>query len=105
MLTAMKIASLVSIAGPLDTLVADLKIFPQKIVNIPVKSKPALDSLPEVARALKEAEAALGNSGRVVLRYSGTESLARVMVEAEREEDVRRWTEALAAALRTAIGA
>jgi len=105
MLTAVKIASLVSIAGPLDTLVADLKIFPQKIVNIPVKSKPALDSLPEVARALKEAEAALGNSGRVVLRYSGTEPLARVMVEAEREEDVRRWTETLAAALRSVIGA
>ncbi|HXQ26498.1 MAG TPA: phosphoglucosamine mutase [Candidatus Acidoferrales bacterium] len=105
MLTAVKIASLVSIAGPLDKLVADLKIFPQKIVNIPVKSKPALDSLPEVARALKEAERALGDSGRVVLRYSGTEPLARVMVEAEREEDVRRWTETLAAALRSAIGA
>jgi phosphoglucosamine mutase len=105
MLTAVKIASLVSIAGPLDTLVADLKIFPQKIVNVPVRSKPPLDSLPEVAQALKEAESALGKSGRVVLRYSGTEPLARVMVEAEHEEDVRRWTEAMASALRAAIGA
>jgi len=105
MLTAVKIASLVSIAGPLDALVADLKIFPQKIVNVPVRSKPPLESLPEVSRQLKEAESALGNSGRVVLRYSGTESLARVMVEAERAEDVRRWTDLLAAALRTAIGA
>jgi phosphoglucosamine mutase len=105
MLTAIKMASLISIAGPLDTLVADLKIFPQKIVNVPVRSKPALESLPEVVRALKEAETALGRSGRVVLRYSGTEPLARVMVEAEREEDVRRWSEVLAAALRTAIGA
>lgn len=82
-----------------------MKIFPQKIVNVPVRSKPALESLPEVVRALKEAETALGRSGRVVLRYSGTEPLARVMVEAEREEDVRRWSEVLAAALRTAIGA
>jgi len=105
MLTAIKMASLISIAGSLDTLVADLKIFPQKIVNVPVRSKPALESLPEVVRALKEAETALGRSGRVVLRYSGTEPLARVMVEAEREEDVRRWSEALAAALRTAVGA
>ena len=105
MLTAVKMASLISIAGPLDTLVADLKIFPQKIVNVPVRSKPALESLPEVVRALKEAESALGRSGRVVLRYSGTEPLARVMVEAEREEDVRRWTETLASALRSAIGA
>jgi len=105
MLTAIKIASLVSIAGPLDGLIADLKVYPQKIVNVRVKSKPPLESLPEVARALKDAEKALGNSGRVVLRYSGTEPLARVMVEAERAEDVKRWTEALAAALRSAIGA
>jgi phosphoglucosamine mutase len=105
MLTAVKMASLVSIAGPLDSLVADLKIFPQKIVNVPVRSKPALESLPEVVRELKEAESVLGRSGRVVLRYSGTEALARVMVEAEREQDVLRWTERLASALRSAIGA
>jgi phosphoglucosamine mutase len=105
MLTALKIASLVALQGPLDDLVADLKIFPQKIVNIKVSSKPALETLPEVARTLKEAEKALGNSGRVVLRYSGTEPVARVMVEAERAEDVRRWTEALASAVRSSIGA
>lgn len=104
MLTAVKVASIVSIAGPLDTLVADLKIFPQKIVNVRVQSKPPLESLPEVARLLKEAQSALGKSGRVVLRYSGTEPLARVMIEAEREEDVRRWTESLAGALQSAIG-
>src|SRR5579863_207888 len=105
MLTAVKIASIVSLRGPLDALVADLKIFPQKIVNVRVKAKPPLGSLPEVTQALAEAERALGKSGRVVLRYSGTEPLARVMVEAEREEDVRRWTETLASALRSAIGA
>jgi phosphoglucosamine mutase len=105
MLTAVKMASLISISGPLEGLVADLKVFPQKIGNVRVKSKPPLDSLPEVSRLLSDAERTLGNSGRVVLRYSGTEPLARVMVEAEREEDVRRWTEALAAALRSAIGA
>jgi phosphoglucosamine mutase len=104
MLTALKLASIISIAGPLDSLVADLKIFPQKIVNVRVRSKPPIDSLPEVARLLREAEQALGNSGRVVLRYSGTEPLARVMVEAKRDEDVRRWTESLAGALRTSIG-
>jgi phosphoglucosamine mutase len=105
MLTAVKMMSIIAHAGPLDALVADLKIFPQKIVNVRVQSKPALDSLPEVSRLLAEAESALGDSGRVVLRYSGTEPLARVMVEAEREEDVRRWTDSLASALRSAIGA
>ena len=104
MLTALKMASLVSIAGPLDKLVADLKIFPQKIVNVKVKSKPALESLPKVVSALREAEAVLGNSGRVVVRYSGTEPLARVMVEAENEEDVSHWSEALASALNHSIG-
>ncbi len=105
MLTALKIASIISIAGPLDSLIADLKIFPQKIVNVRVRSKPALDTLPEVSSVLREAEKRLGNSGRVVLRYSGTEPLARVMVEAERDEDVRRWSDSLASALRSAIGA
>jgi phosphoglucosamine mutase len=105
MLTAVKIASIVSISGPLDSLVSDLKIFPQKIVNVRVQSKPPLESLPGVSRTLSEAEKALGKSGRIVLRYSGTEPLARVMVEAEREEDVRHWTDFLATALRTAIGA
>src|SRR5580700_4419115 len=50
MLTALKVASLVSLAGPLDTLVADLKIFPQRIVNVPVRSQPPMDSLPDVSR-------------------------------------------------------
>jgi phosphoglucosamine mutase len=105
MLTAAKIASIVSLSGPLDSLVADLKIYPQKIVNVRVRSKPALESLPEVLRMLREAEKALGKSGRVILRYSGTEPLARVMVEAEHDEDVRRWTDSLASAVRSSIGA
>ena len=104
MLTAVKVASIVSIAGSLDRLVDDLKIFPQKIVNVRVQSKPALESLPEVVRALHEAERALGKSGRIVLRYSGTEPLARVMVEAEQVEDVVRWAQFLAKALETSIG-
>jgi phosphoglucosamine mutase len=104
MLTAVKMASVIALAGPLDDLIADMKIFPQKIVNVKVKSKPPLDSLPEVSRELAAAETALGASGRVVLRYSGTEPLARVMVEAEQEDDVRRWTDSLANALRDAIG-
>ncbi len=105
MLTALKIASLVSIRGSLETLTKDLKEFPQKIVNIRVGSKPPLEELPRISTALKEAEKSLGNSGRVVLRYSGTEPLVRVMVEAERDEDVQRWADALAAAVRAEIRA
>jgi len=105
LLTAVKVASLVALQGPLEALVAGLKEYPQKIVNVKVRAKPPLELLPEVARALGEAQKALGENGRIVLRYSGTEPLARVMVEAEHEADVKRYSERVAAALRAAIGA
>ncbi len=104
LLTALKIACLVALRGPLDELVADLKVFPQAIVNVKVRSKPPLESLPEVSSALAQANRSLGDSGRIVLRYSGTEPLARVMVEAERAEDVERWSETIAFAIQSSIG-
>ena len=105
LLTAVKIASLVSMHGRLESLVDGLKDYPQTIVNVKVRSKPPLDSIPEVAQALAEAETALGQNGRIVLRYSGTEPLARVMVEAEHDADVQRFSQSIAAALKSAIGA
>jgi len=105
LLTALKIASLVSLNGPLESLIEGFKNYPQVIVNVKVRSKPPLESLPEVSRALAEAHSALGENGRIVLRYSGTEPLARVMVEAERDADVQLFSQSLAAALRSSIGA
>ena len=105
LLTALKMACLVALRGPLDELLSGLKIFPQAIVNIAVKSKPPLESLPAVSAAINKATKTLGTAGRVVVRYSGTEPKARVMVEAERAEDVTHWAETLASAIRTAIGA
>jgi phosphoglucosamine mutase len=104
LLTAVKIASLVSMQGRLESLVQGLKDYPQTIVNVKVRSKPPLESLPEVASALAEAQSALGDNGRIVLRYSGTEPLARVMVEAEHEADVQRFSQSVANALRSSIG-
>jgi len=105
LLTAVKIASLVALRGPLDELVGDLKVYPQTIINVKVRSKPPLEEIAEVSRALSEASQALADSGRIVLRYSGTEPKARVMVEAERAEDVALWAERIAAAVRSAVGA
>ena len=105
LLTALKLACLVALRGPLDELVAGFKVFPQTIVNIKVKSKPPLESLPMVFAAIEKATKTLGAGGRVVVRYSGTEPKARVMVEAERAEDVTYWGETIATAIRTAIGA
>ena len=105
LLTAVKVASLVSMKGSLESLVEGLKDYPQIIVNVKVKAKPPLESIPEVARALAEANATLAENGRVVLRYSGTEPLARVMVEAEHQADVERFARSIANALRETIGA
>jgi phosphoglucosamine mutase len=104
LLTAVKVASLVALHGSLDALVSSLKDYPQTIVNVKVKSKPPLETVPEVANALRTAESALGDNGRIVLRYSGTEPVARVMVEAEYAADVKRFSEAIASAIRATIG-
>jgi phosphoglucosamine mutase len=104
LLTALKIASLVSMDGRLESLIEGLKDYPQTIVNVKVKSRPPLESLPQVAKALDEAQTALGENGRIVLRYSGTEPLARVMVEAEHHADVQKFSQSVAEALRFAIG-
>jgi phosphoglucosamine mutase len=103
--TAVKVASLVALEGSLESLVAGLRDYPQTIVNVRVRTKPALESVPEVASALGEARSALGESGRIVLRYSGTEPLARVMVEAEEAGDVERFSRSIALAIRQTIGA
>ncbi|MGB8030947.1 MAG: phosphoglucosamine mutase [Terracidiphilus sp.] len=85
-------------------LTADLKVFPQVIVNVKVREKKPLDKIPSVAAAIRAAENELKDSGRVVIRYSGTEPLARVMIEAESEEAMRRHAEAIAAAIRAELG-
>jgi phosphoglucosamine mutase len=105
LLTALKIACLVALGGPLDELVRGFTVFPQTIINVQVKSKPPLESLPVVSAAIDKATKTLGAAGRVVVRYSGTEPKARVMVEAQRAEDVTHWAETLASAIRAAIGA
>ena len=103
--TALKVAAAVSRDESLEKLVAGLTLYPQRIVNVRVAEKPPLESLPEVARLADEARGALGETGRLVLRYSGTESLARVMVEAEGDADVEHWSAAIADAIRRRIGA
>ena len=72
---------------PLAELVADMKVFPQEIKNVQVREKPPFEQLPAVMEAIAAAESELDGKGRVVVRYSGTEKLARVMIEAESERN------------------
>jgi phosphoglucosamine mutase len=106
LLTALRVLDVMARSGkPLAELVADLKVFPQVIKNVRVREKRPLEEIPEIARAIQEAEQNLDGKGRVVVRYSGTEPLARVMVEAESEAEMRRHADAIAAAIQKALGA
>ena len=106
MLTALVVLDLIVRTGKsIEELVADLKVFPQVIVNVKVREKRPLDSIPSVAATIRDAEEELKDSGRVVIRYSGTESLARVMIEAEDETIMRHHAEAIAGAIRAELGA
>ena len=105
LLTAIRVLGIVAASGrPLAELAAGMKVFPQTIKNVRVKEKRPLDQIPQVAAAIRKAEQQLDGNGRVNVRYSGTESLARVMVEAETEETVHRLAGEIAAALEAAIG-
>jgi phosphoglucosamine mutase len=106
LLTALVVLDVVRRAGrPLHELLADLKVFPQVIVNVRVREKKPLDQIATVADTIRAAEAELAESGRVVVRYSGTEALARVMIEAESEEAMRRHADRIAAAIQAELGA
>jgi phosphomannomutase len=84
LLTALVVLDLVARAGrPLHAMLSGLKVFPQAIVNVRVREKRPFDQLAGVVSAIREAESELEGGGRVVVRYSGTEQLARVMIEAE----------------------
>ena len=69
--------------------------YPQVLINVPVASKPPLESVPEILTAVTRLERDLAGSGRVLLRYSGTESILRVMVEGEDENRIRKCAEEL----------
>jgi phosphoglucosamine mutase len=89
---------------PLSALKGCLTKFPQRLINVPVREKPPLDRIPGLAERRAQLEAELGGRGRIVLRYSGTEAVARVMVEAEDDATTTRVAEALADVVRAAIG-
>ncbi|MGC2635676.1 MAG: phosphoglucosamine mutase [Acidobacteriaceae bacterium] len=106
LLTALVVLDVIRRSGrPLHELIADLKVFPQVIVNVRVREKKPLEAIATVADTIRDAEAELAETGRVVVRYSGTEALARVMIEAESEEAMRRHADRIAAAIRVELGA
>jgi phosphoglucosamine mutase len=105
MLTALRVAETMIQSGrSLAELVDGMPVFPQVIRNVPVRQKLPLETLLEVSEAIKRSQEQLGESGRVIVRYSGTETLARIMVEAEDPGAVDRHIESIAAAFARDLG-
>lgn len=85
---------------PLSKLVEPVKIYPQVLKNIRVKSKPEAQNDPDVCAAVAQVESLLGDTGRILVRESGTEPVIRVMVEAETEEICERYVNQVLAVIR-----
>ncbi len=81
-----------------------MKLYPQVLVNVPIKEKISIDDNADIQAAVKEAESSLGDQGRILLRPSGTEPLIRVMVEGKSANDVERICQAVAARVGDAVG-
>lgn len=89
---------------PLSTLASIMQKFPQVLLNVPVREKRDLDEIPAVRLAVEKVEQALAGQGRVYIRYSGTEALARVMVEGQDVAQVEAYAADIAEAVQAALG-
>jgi phosphoglucosamine mutase len=104
-LTAMQLLAAMLKAGkPLSELAKLMDVFPQKLINVDVKRKPPVESVPEIVAAMAKVEAELGEEGRVLVRYSGTQNMCRVMVEGPTKEVTDTYAAQLAEVVKAAIG-
>lgn len=105
LITAVQVLALMKTSGrPLSELAKAMTAFPQVLVNVRVKERHDLSILPKVRQRIESLEKKLNGSGRLLVRYSGTEPLVRIMIEGERESEIRKWAEDLAQTIRDAIG-
>jgi phosphoglucosamine mutase len=105
LLTALRVMEIIARTGkPLHELIGDLKTLPQTIQNVRVREKVPFAQVPEIQQAIEAAERELDGNGRAVVRYSGTEALARVMIESESEEKMKALAGNIAGAIRETLG-
>jgi phosphoglucosamine mutase len=106
LLTALRVIEVMKASGQgLDELTEELVIYPQRLVNVRVKSRKPLSELPAVNGEIRAAQQALGDAGRVLVRFSGTEPLARVMIEGPDLAQVEALCARIAAAIQNELGA
>ncbi len=105
LISALQVLSLMKrTKQPLSELAKAMSAVPQVLVNVKVTRKPDLESMPDVTRAMRDGEQSLNGSGRILVRYSGTEPLLRIMVEGEKASMIREVAERLAGVVRTHLG-
>jgi phosphoglucosamine mutase len=98
------IEALKSEAKPLSELTQVMTVFPQTLLNVDVKQKPEIKNVPEIEEAIKAVEAYLGSKGRVLVRYSGTQPICRVMVEGPAVDEVNRYCRQIADVVEEKLG-
>ena len=105
MITAIELLRAIRHSGQsLARLASAMKTYPQVLVNVSVSSKPSFESIPEIRGAMDALEEEMQGRGRLLLRYSGTENLARVMIEGEDQATIEGQANRLAAMIKKAIG-
>ena len=105
LITALQVLAIMRRKGrTLSELTTDFVRYPQVLVNVQVAEKKPIESLSGFAQAVEKVETALNGRGRVLIRYSGTEPKARIMVEGDDEKQIREYADDLAEALRRALG-
>ncbi|MHB9096845.1 MAG: phosphoglucosamine mutase [Syntrophales bacterium] len=96
-ITALQVAAAMKKEGkPLSELARIMKVYPQALINVDVKVRPEIESVPEIMAAIRDVERALGDQGRVLVRYSGTQNMCRVMVEGPSQEETTRYCRQIA---------
>jgi phosphoglucosamine mutase len=105
MATALAVLRVMAETGrELVDLASELVTLPQTLVNVRVARKTPVEEVPEIGAAIARVEAALDGRGRVLVRYSGTEPLLRIMIEGEDQSSVQAWAEEIAEAARITLG-
>jgi phosphoglucosamine mutase len=104
LLTLLQVMRVMASEGKSLAELAHLTPFPQVLVNVRVRSKPNIDTVPEIVRAIRDAESQMKDRGRVFVRYSGTEPLLRIMMEGPDEQEIRHLTHRIGDAAERTLG-
>ena len=88
----------------LDELAGQLVMYPQVLVNVKVRERSDFKAIPAVADTIQKVEGRLAGQGRLLVRYSGTEPLLRIMLEGKNDHEIRGWANEIAEVVRTHLG-